>query len=135
MDTDPRPVPLDTMGTEIAEIDAETASSDGVVMRTMRAVLISTIEAEIAGLEAEAASKDRVVAKAARFRLPFARATHAAASDVAVFPAIMKAAMTLREHTYGARIDPSRLGRSDLERTVVAGARAYVAIHGTESAK
>lgn len=135
MDTDPRPVPLDTIGAEIAEIDAETASSDGVVMRTMRAVLISTTEAEIAGLEAEAASRDRIVAKAARFRLPFARATHAAASDDAALPSIMKAAMTLREHTYGARIDPSRLGRPDLEKTLVAGARAYVAIHGTAAGK
>lgn len=100
-----------------------------------RAVLLAAIDAEIAGLETEAASKDRIVAKAARFRLPFARATHAAASDDAAFPAIMKVAMTLREHTYGARIDPSRLMRSDLEETLVAGARAYVAIHGATSGK
>ena len=135
MHKDAEAVPLATIKAEIDRIGAETASRDGIVMRTMRAVLISTIEAEIAGLEAEAASKDRVVAKAARFRLPFAKATHAAASDVAAFPAVMKIAMTLREHTYGARIDPSRLMSSDLEKTLVAGARAYVAIHGATSGK
>lgn len=100
-----------------------------------RAVLLDAIDAEIAELERETASKDRIVARAARFRLPFARATHAAASDDEAFAVILKAAISLREHTYGARIDPSRLMRSDLEETLVAGARAYVAIHGATSGK
>lgn len=135
MPKDAEAVPLATIKAEIDRIGAETASRDGIVMKTMRAVLISTIKEEIAGLEAKTIAADRVVARAARFRLPFAKATLAAASDDAAFPAIMKAAMTLREHTYGARIDPSRLGRSDLERTLVAGARAYVAIHGPAADK
>lgn len=100
-----------------------------------RALLISTIESEISQLEAKTASRDQIVARAARFQLPFARATHAAASDDDAFPVILRTAITLREHTYGAKIDLTRLRQCDLESTLVAGARAYVAIHGTTPGK